>query len=88
MLARAGSLSKVSHANKDYGAFRKPIQASGCFGGPLWLFLVLKSSKDSNTTEKTIMKQRGDLFLIVTGWQLGDLEAISAQLEKKNTGFQ
>lgn len=34
------------------------------------------------------MKQWGDLFLIVTGWQLGDLEAISAQLEKKNTGFQ
>lgn len=29
------------------------------------------------------MKQLGDLFLIVTGWQLRDLEAISAWQEKK-----
>lgn len=34
------------------------------------------------------MKQLGDLFLIVTGWQLRDLEAISAWQEKKNSGFQ
>lgn len=65
-------------------AFRKPIQACGFFWGPLWLFLVLKSSRaDSNIAGKTIMKQLGDLFLIVTGSQLSDLEAISAWLETK-----
>lgn len=89
VFARAGGLNKVSYANKECEAFRKPIQACGFFGGPLWLFLFLKSSReDSNTTGKTIMKQLGDLFLIVTGWQLRDLEAISAWQEKKNSGFQ
>lgn len=62
----------------------KPVD----FLGDLWLFLFLKSSReDSNTTGKTIMKQLGDLFLIVTGWQLRDLEAISAWQEKKILAF-
>lgn len=82
-------MNDPSHANKVCEAFRKPIQACGFLGGPLWLLLFLKSSReDSNTTGKTITKQLSDLFLIVTGLQLGDLEAISAWLEKKNTGFQ
>lgn len=86
VVARAGRLNKVSYANKECESFRKSIQACGFFWGPLWLFLFLKSSRaDSNIAGKTITKQRGDLFLIVTRWQLGDLEAISAWLaEKKN----
>lgn len=88
VFARAGGLNKVSHANKECEAFRKPIQACGFLGGTLWMFLFSKSSReDSNTTGKTIMKQLGDLFLIVAGWQLGDLEAISAWLEKKMLAF-
>jgi len=33
---------------------------------------------------KTISKQLGDLFVIVTSWQLGELEAISGWLKVKN----
>lgn len=89
VFARAGGLNKVYYANKECESFRKLIQDLDFFGGPLWLFLFLKSNKeDSNIAGKTITRQLGDLFLIVTSWQLGDLEAIAAWLEKKNTGFQ
>lgn len=58
------------------------------FGGPLWLFLILKPGRaDSNIAGKTMSKQLVDLFIIVPGWQLGDPEAISAWLEPKNSGF-
>jgi len=50
--------------------------------GPLWFFVFLKPSRaDSNIARKTISKQLGDLFIIVTGWQLGDPKAISGWLE-------
>lgn len=59
-------------------------------GGALQLFLFLKPNMaDSSTAEKNISKQLGDLFIIVTCWQLCDLEAISGWLKlKKSSGFQ
>lgn len=88
VFARTGGLNKVPYAKEECEAFRKSIQTWFFLGGILW-FLFLKHSRvDSNIAGKNTSKQLGDPFIVVTGWQLGDPEAISGYLEPKNSDFQ
>jgi len=55
------------------------------FGGEFYGCLCFFPNRtDSYMAGKTISKQLGDLFVIVTSWQLGELEAISGWLKVKN----
>lgn len=84
-LFRVECLNKVLYANRKCEIFRKSIQACVFWGRILWLLMFLKPNRtDSYMAGKTIPKQLGDLFVIVTSWQLGELEAISGWLKVKN----